>query len=127
MIVTVVNQYDLNIRRQSLKMPLETLVRRSGVPRTAVMRILRGKVEKVRFGQFQKVADVLGMPFGAAPADPEELRICEARKKAQLLRKLTQGTMGLEAQALPEEVLRELEEQTVAKLLAGSGRKLWSE
>ena len=69
---------------------------------------------------------MLGMPFGAAPIDPEELRNREARKKAQLLRKLTQGTMGLETQALPEEVLRELEEQTVAKLLAGSGRKLWS-
>ena len=119
--------HEMNFRRKALKMPVESLVKRSGVPRSSVVRVLRGKVERMRFGQFQKVADVLGVPFGAAPIDPEELRNREARKKAQLLRKLTQGTMGLEAQALPEEVLRELEDQTVAKLLAGSGRKLWSE
>ena len=56
-----------------------------------------------------------------------ELRNREAWKKAKLLRWLTQGTMGLESQALPEEVLREIEERTVAKLLAGTGRKLWSD
>ena len=118
---------DLNTRRRAMKIPLEAIIQRSEVSRSSVMRILRGKVDRICYGQFQKVADVLGVPFGAAPVDPEELRNREARKKAQLLRKLTQGTMGLEAQALPEEVLRELEEQTVAKLLAGSGRKLWSE
>ena len=56
-----------------------------------------------------------------------ELRNREARKKAKLLRRLTQGTMGLESQALTEDVLREIEERTVAKLLAGTGRKLWSD
>ncbi len=118
---------DLNDRRKALKMPVEALVKRSGVPRAAVVRILRGKVERVRFGQFGKVAGVLGMPFGAVALDPEELRNREAQKKAKLLRRLTQGTMALESHALPEEVLREIEERTVAKLLAGNGRKLWSE
>ena len=118
---------ELNTRRKALKMPLEALVKRSGVPRAAVVRILRGNVDMVRFGQFQKVAGVLGIPIGAPAFDPEELRSIEARKKARLLRRLTQGTMGLEAQALPEDVLSELEEQTVAKLLAGTGRKLWSD
>ena len=118
---------ELNARRKALKMPVESLVKRSGVPRAAVLRILRGKVEMIRVGQFQKVAGVLGLPFGAAAADPEELRCSEARKKAQLLRRLTQGTMGLEAQALPEDLLSELEAQTVAKLLGGNGQKLWSD
>lgn len=118
---------DLNDRRKALKMPVEVLVKRSGVPRTVVVRILRGIVEMVRFGQFEKVAGVLGMPFGAVAIDAEELRNREARKKAKLLRRLTQGTMGLESQALPEDVLREIEERTVAKLLAGTGRKLWSD
>ena len=118
---------DLNDRRKALKMPVEALVKRSGVPRAAVVRILRGKAERIRFGQFEKVAEVLGIPFGAVALDPQELRNREARRKAKLLRRLTQGTMGLESQALPEEVLREIEERTVAKLLAGTGRKLWSD
>jgi transcriptional regulator with XRE-family HTH domain len=118
---------DLNTRRKLLKMPVEVLVKRSGVPRPTVFRILRGKMEAVRFGYVQKVAGVLGMPLGAPSVDPEELRRKEARRKASLLRRLTQGTMGLEAQALTDEVLHELEEQTIAKLLSGTGRKLWSE
>ena len=119
--------FDLNDRRKALKMPLDELVRRSRVPRAVVVRILRGNADAVRFGQFQKVAGVLGIPYGSPPVDPEEVRRAEARKKARLLRRLTQGTMALESQALPEEVLGELEERTVAKLLAGAGRKLWSD
>jgi transcriptional regulator with XRE-family HTH domain len=121
-----VETIDLNTRRKLLRMPVDALVRRSGVPRPTVFRILRGKVEAVRFGHVQKVAAVLGLSFGRPPADPEELRQREARRKARLLARLTQGTMGLESQAVSAEVLRELEEKTIAKLLAGQGRKLWS-
>lgn len=35
--------------------------------------------------------------------------------------------MGLEAQAVTDDVLNELEAETVEKLLAGKGRKLWSD
>ena len=118
---------DLNARRKALKMPVDVLVKRSGVPRPTVFRILRGKVNSARFGYVQKVAGVLGVPIGGPPIESEELRMREARRKASLLRRLTQGTMGLEAQAVSVELLRELEEQTVTKLLAGKGRKLWSE
>lgn len=118
---------SLDARRKGLKMPLDALVRRSRVPRAVVVRILRGNADAVRFGQFQKVAGLLGMPYGSPPVDPEEVRRAEARKKARLLRRLTQGTMALESQALPEDVLGELEERTVARLLAGTGRKLWSD
>ena len=73
---------NLDSRRKSLNMPLEMLIQRSGVPRSAVVRILRCRVDSVRVGQFQNVADVLWMPFGAAPSDPKELRHREALKKA---------------------------------------------
>lgn len=119
--------FDLNARRKVLKMPVEVLVKRSGVPRPTVFRILRGNLEKVRFGYVQKVAGVLGYSFSGPAIDPEELRRQEARRKARLLARLTQGTMGLESQAVSGEVLKEIEEETVAKLLAGTGRKLWSE
>lgn len=118
---------DLNARRKQLKMPVEVLVKRSGVPRPTVFRILRGNEDSVRFGNVRKVADVLGLSFGGDPIEPEEMRRREAKRKARLLSRLTQGTMGLEAQAVSNQLLAELEEQTVAKLLAGKGRKLWSE
>lgn len=118
---------DFNARRKMLKMPVEVLVKRSGVARPTVFRILRGKFESVRFGYVQKVAGVLGLSFGGSPIDPEEMRRREAKRKARLLSRLTQGTMGLEAQAVSTELLNELEEQTVAKLLAEKGSKLWSD
>ena len=118
---------ELNTRRKLLKMPVDALVKRSGVPRPTVFRILRGKTDSVRFGYVASVAGVLGVTLGAPAIDPQELRLREARRKARLLSRLTQGTMGLEAQAVSAELLKELEEQTVAKLLAGKGGKLWSE
>lgn len=115
---------DFNARRKALKMPVEVLVKRSGVPRPTVSRILRGNVDSARFGNVQKIAGVLGLSLGGTPIDPEELRRREAKRKAHMLSRLTQGTMGLEAQAVSAAFLQELEEETVAKLLAGKGRKL---
>jgi transcriptional regulator with XRE-family HTH domain len=119
-------ELDLNTRRKRLKMPVDALVRRSRVPRPTVFRILRGRLESVRFGSVEKVASVLGLSFGAPAVEPDELRRREAERKARLLRQLTQGTMGLEAQGVSEDVLNELERETVTKLLTGSGRTLWA-
>src|SRR5476651_246282 len=98
--------FDLNTRRKQLKMPIDALVKRSGVPRPTVFRILRGKAVSVRFGYVASVAGALGLPFGAAPVEPEELRLREARRKARLLARMTQGTMGLEAQAVSSKLLK---------------------
>ena len=118
---------DLNERRRVLKMPVEVLVKRSGVPRPTVFRILKGRMDTVRFGYVQRVASVLGLGFGSPAIDPQELRRQEARRKARLVACLTQGTMALEAQAVSSEALSELEESTVQQLLAGPGKKLWSD
>ena len=109
------------------KSSLHELHLQTRLAKSTVFRILRGKTDSVRFGYVQSVAGVLGLAFGRPAVDPEELRRQEATKKARLLRRLTQGTMGLEAQALSDDVLDDLEEETIAKLLAGKGRKLWSE
>jgi len=116
---------DFNTRRKQLKMPVAALVKRSGVPRPTVFRILRGEAESVRFGTVAKVATVLGMGFGQPPTEPEVVREREARRKARLLVRLTQGTMGLESQAVSSDVLKAIEEETTAKLLAEKGKKLW--
>jgi hypothetical protein len=84
-------------------------------------------MDAVPFGFVQNVGRVLGLTLGGPTIEPEELRRHEAQRKARLLVRLTQGTMGLEAQAVADEVIQQLEAQTVARLLAGPGRKLWSE
>jgi hypothetical protein len=118
---------DLNARRKELKMPVAALVSRSRVPRPTVYRILRGGALDVRFGHVLRVAAVLGLPFGTPPLAAEEYRRQEARRKARLVGRLTQGTMALEAQALAPEALARVEEKVVAELLAGPGKKLWSD
>ena len=118
---------NFNERRKLLKMPVDVLVKRSGVPRPTVFRILRGNMDSVRFGHVRKVAGVLGLSYASPPVEPEELRRREAERKAQLLARLTQGTMGLESQSVSATLLKELEETTVARLLAGKGSKLWGD
>ena len=83
------------------KCPLQALIKRSGVPRPTVFRILRGNADSVGFGKVAKVAKVLGVGFGMAPVEPDVLRKREARRKARLLVTLTQGTMGLEGGRFP--------------------------
>ena len=61
---------DFNARRKALKMPVEVLVKRSGVPRPTVFRILGGNVDSARFGNVQKVAGVLGLSLEGNPIDP---------------------------------------------------------
>src|SRR5271166_2818476 len=116
---------ELNARRKKLKMPVDVLVKRSRVPRPTVFRILQGKIDTVRYGYVAKVAGVLGLTFGTAPLDPDEMRKNEAKRKARLLARLTQGTMGLESQAVSADALKDFEKETVVRLLADSGRKLW--
>jgi hypothetical protein len=88
---------ELNERRRLLKMPVATLVKLSGVARPTVFRILRGHLDSVRFGHVNRVASVLGLGFGSVPIEPEEFRRQEARRKARIVTRLTQGTMALES------------------------------
>jgi hypothetical protein len=92
-----------------------------------VFRILKGKIDSVRFGYVRRVASVLGLSLDRPPVDAEEWRRQEAVRKARLVACLTQGTMALEAQAMSREVLLEIEAATIERLLAGSGKKLWSD
>lgn len=108
-------------------MPVEVLVKRSGVPRPTVFRILRGGADTVRFGHVQQVVGVLGLAFGRTPEDPEKMRKKEAKLKARQVVRLTQGTMALESQAVSSAVLAEIERDAMLKLLSGPGKKLWSD
>jgi transcriptional regulator with XRE-family HTH domain len=122
---TLLKQLDL--RRRKLGMGLGALARKSGVSMRTVCRVLKGQGE-VSFAGVCAIASALGMRVDLTPiVDVDGMREREARKKAERLVDMVQGTSGLEAQAVDKGTIRQMVHQTVHELLAGSGRKLWGE
>ena len=117
----------LKERRKELGIPIDTIVRRTGVKRATMCRILKGDTETVRHGYVVKVMEVMGIFVGRRPESVKKMRHREAVKKAKLVARLTQGTMALEAQAVGNETLVEIERMIVRKILVGQNRKLWSD
>jgi transcriptional regulator with XRE-family HTH domain len=113
---------DLDRRRRALGITYKALAKRSGVPMPTVVRILSGSDSGARYANVQAIASALG-----DDADLEQFRETQARRKAQHLVAMVQGTSGLEGQALDEATIARMVNQTVHELLAGSGRKLWSD
>jgi excinuclease UvrABC helicase subunit UvrB len=68
----------------------------------------------------------LGFRFDSK-IDTRDLKREQAERKAKKLVALVQGTSGLEGQAVDEESVESMVEQTTHELLTGSKRKLWSE
>ena len=54
------------------------------------------------------------------------LTVEQARKKAEQVARLVQGTSALESQAVDAKTYKRLVEKTYHELLAGSRRRLWS-
>jgi transcriptional regulator with XRE-family HTH domain len=119
---------DLEARRKALGMPIESLVKRSGVSRATVRRILAGDQTRATFPNVLAVADALGIDVRfAAGAPAEEFREQQAVKKARRLVGLVQGTSGLEAQAVDPATVERMVRRTTHELLSGSKRRLWSD
>jgi len=57
----------------------------------------------------------------------QEFRKARAAEKATKLVNLVQGTMGLEAQAVNQQTLNDMIEQTTSELLAGPPKRLWDD
>lgn len=118
----------INLRRHKLKMSLSALAKRSGVSFSTVYRVLHGDIETASFGTIQAILHALGMTIDCRPeADDQVYRESQARKKAKKLVGMVQGTAGLEAQAVDQNTVDQMVNQTVHELLAGSPRKLWAE
>jgi len=104
------------------------LARRSDLSIQTVRRILTQGIESVAVGKVRAVARALGMQLQyEAMSTVREMQEREARKKAQGIVRMLQGTSGLESQALDEETYNDLIEQTVHELMAGPKRKLWAQ
>lgn len=109
-------------------MPLSVLAKRSGIPFRTVQRIIGGGHDKATWATVLALAQTLGLELELRPrVDVETLREQQARKKAQSLMRMVQGTAALEAQAVAPDKYRQMLRRTVHEILAGPARKLWGE
>ena len=114
-------------RREALGMSFSTLARRSGVSEPTVKRILGGQLGEASFANVAAVAQALGATLALQETDADELCRRQARRKAEHVARLVQGTIALESQAVDAQVYRRLVEKSYHELLAGSKRRLWSD
>jgi len=117
----------LKHRRESLRMSYSIVASRSGVSEPTVKRILGGQVAEASFANVVAIAEALGASFGIEEPDPEELCRQQARRKAEQVARLVQGTSALESQAVDQAAYDQLVERSFHQLMAGSRRRLWSE
>ena len=122
------NILKLDLRREQLGMSRATLARRAKVSIATVHRILTGKETAPAISTVEALAAALGMVVQIVEkVDAEELREQQAQQRACHLVGMVQGTMALESQAVDQKTIESLRKRSAARLLAGSGRRLWDE
>lgn len=114
-------------RREALGMSHAALASRSGVSEPTVKRILGGQLGAASFANVIAIAEALGVSFGLVETDADEFRRQQARRKAEDVARLVQGTSALESQAVDGDTYRRIVERSYHALLAGSKRRLWSD
>lgn len=125
--ITTISVDRLRTRRELLGMSYAVVAARSGLSEPTVKRILGGQLAEASFGNVVALAEALGASFGIKETDPEELCRQQARRKAERVARLVQGTSALESQAVDAAVYDRLIERSYHQLMAGSKRKLWAE
>lgn len=122
------NIKGLNARRKRLGMTYQVLAARSGVSIATVQRILSCENDQANFSNVVAVVRALGMTanFIESVSDNEFCEL-QAQKKSKRLISILQGSSGLEGQAVDDQTLEDMVQQTVHELLAGPKRKLWAE
>jgi len=118
---------SLNERRQDLMMTEEALARRSRLSRVTVSRLLSGSHRNPSFLHIAALAEALGVEIEFKRIDASQFAEQQARHHASRLVRMMQGTMGLEAQAVSPDFIRQEEEEASQRLLTGSWKKLWVE
>lgn len=116
----------LNRRRKSLGMSHSVVAARSGVSEPSVKRILGGRISEASFANVVAIAEALGVSLGVQEVESEEWCRQQARRKAEHVARLVQGTSALEGQAVDPMVYDQLVDRSYHQLMAGSRRRLWS-
>ena len=118
----------LETRRRELGISQAALADRSGVSLPTVHRILTGNGSSASMDNILAITQVLGLDLEAVPRmDAQEILEQQARKKAEKLVRMVQGTSALEAQGVSARQIGQMITKTVRELLAGSRRRLWAE
>jgi transcriptional regulator with XRE-family HTH domain len=117
----------LTDRRRELGITHAMIAAHSGVSEPTVKRILGGRMEEASFANVMAIAGALGISIKVFEADAHDMRVRQARSKAERIAKMVQATSGLEGQGLDDSDYRRLVERTFHQLMAGSDRKLWSD
>ena len=113
--------------RAALGMSYSVVSSRSGVSQPTVKRIFGGHISEASFANVMAVANALGASLDVAETDPDELCRRQARRKAEQVARIVQGTSALESQAVDANSYSRLVEKSYHQLLAGSKRKLWAD
>ena len=118
----------LEYRRRELGLSQSALAERSGVSLPTVQRILSGHSPAASFDNTLAIAQAMGMQIDAIPMfDASEVLEQQARKKAERLVRMVQGTSALEGQGVSTRHIGQMIKKTVQELLTGSRRRLWAE
>ena len=118
----------LESRRRELGLSQSALAERCGISLPTVQRILSGHNPAASFDNTVAIAVALGMMLDAVPITPaQELLEQQARKKAERLVRMVQGTSAWEGQGVSARHIGQMVKKTVQELLAGSRRRLWAE
>ncbi len=116
----------LEVRRKELRMSTAALAKRSGLPRSTVVRLLSGKVLNPGLNKIAALTEALGVQMTFIPTmSPDELVRQQAEKKARQLVGMVQGTMGLEAQGVDQATASKLFSTAYSQLIQGPRKKLW--
>lgn len=126
-ITTSISAERLRQRRESLGMSYSVVAAMSGVSEPTVKRILGGHVAEASFASVVAIAEALGASLGVEEIGADELCRRQARRKAERIARLVQGTSALESQAVDPAAYDRLVERSFHQLMAGSRRRLWSE
>ena len=119
---------QLEFRRRKLRMSKSAVAKRARVPIATVRRILSGKERSPGISNIVAIAGALGVELRLHEIQTaQEFRKARAVEKATKLVNLVQGTMGLESQAVNQQTLNDMIDQTTSELLAGSPKRLWDD
>jgi transcriptional regulator with XRE-family HTH domain len=118
----------LEERRERLGLSCAVVAQRAGVGLRTVQRVLSGKDANPEMGTISRIAHALGasIQFKLQEIDIEQMKEAQAKLKAERLVALTQGSSGLEAQAVGRKTIKQMIKRTTRELLCGSPRKLWA-
>ncbi|MBS0209706.1 MAG: hypothetical protein JSS27_12220 [Planctomycetes bacterium] len=116
----------LNARRKLLRMSVRSIAELSGVSTATVNRLLGGQFDRTEFRHVVAVAATLGIEFEPRVQDAKLVTTRQARRKAQKLVALVQGSSALEQQAVDRRAYAKMLKRTETELLNGSRKQLWS-